>query len=92
MNARTMRNKNTHTAGLHLSPLPSESRIEVDGRELLGVRDVRIHAEPNGAPTLELELVTYEIEVDGELQTTITTPAHETLIALGWTPPAGTDA
>jgi len=84
--------KTTRTARLHLSPFPSESRIEVDGRELSGVTDVRIYAGLNGAPTLELDLVAYEIEVDGELQTTITTPARETLIALGWTPPAGTDA
>lgn len=77
----------TRTAKLSLSPFPGESRIEVDGRELEGVSDIRVHASAQGAPTLELDLVSYEIEVDGEMQTVLPDSTRDTLIALGWTPP-----
>lgn len=87
MNTPTMRSEHTHTAKLSLSLHPGESRIEVDGRELEGVSDVRVHASAQGCPTLELGLVTYDIEINGETQTVIPDATRETLIALGWTPP-----
>lgn len=67
----------------------SATCIEVDGRQLDGVRGLTLRAGVGQLTELELDLVIEQIEtVAGEVHTVITTGAAETLKALGWTPPA----
>lgn len=73
------------TVRAHLKPLTSV--ITVDGVPLTGVRRATFVTEVGHLPTLTLDLLLHEAEVDGETVVTVPPATAATLIALGWTPP-----
>lgn len=74
-------------ARLHLDPAGICSSIEVDGHKLPGVRGVTIAAPAKGLTELRIDLIAYEIEIDGLMRVELPSSTREALIALGWTPP-----
>lgn len=70
-----------------LSLRPCHGTVQVDGRELGGVRSLSLDAGVDEIPRLSLDLVAPEVEVDGEMTVIVTDEVRETLTALGWTPP-----
>lgn len=75
-------------AKLHLTPGIVGSSIEVDGHRLTGVHGVTVVANDKSVPKIFVDFVVHEIEVDGELVITVPDRTQNSLIALGWTPPA----
>ncbi|MGH3495066.1 MAG: hypothetical protein ACRDQ1_17780 [Sciscionella sp.] len=68
---------------------PFEGQIIVGGTDLApAVRSIQLCAGVDYRPELVLNLVLHEVEVDGEITTTIPDRTREALVALGWTPPA----
>ncbi|TDD88368.1 hypothetical protein [Actinomadura rubrisoli] len=74
------------TARLSLGAV-GNGQVEVDGREVRGVRSLIVKSAVGESPTLVLNLLLHELEVDGRLQVEVPKEVQETLIALGWTPP-----
>lgn len=70
-----------------LSLRPCRGTVQVDGRELGGVRSLSLDAGVDKIPRLSLDLVAPEVEVDGEMTVIVTDTVRQTLTALGWTPP-----
>src|SRR5690606_24072840 len=70
-----------------LSLRPCRGTVQVDGRELGGVRSLSLDAGVDEIPRLSLDLVAPEVEVDGEMTVIVTDEVRQTLTALGWTPP-----
>lgn len=70
-----------------LSLRPGRGTVQVDGRELGGVRSLSLDAGVDEIPRLSLDLVAPEVEVDGEMTVIVTDEVRQTLTALGWTPP-----
>ena len=62
--------------------------VEVDGQEIEGVRELSIDAGVGEIPTLRLDLLVHEIEVDGEMIVSVPDSTREALIKLDWTPPS----
>lgn len=77
----------TRNARLHLTPGGTGSFVELDGQRLPGVRGVTLTHKVRRTPTITVDLVMHEIEVDGEMTVTVPDKTREALIALGWTPP-----
>ncbi|MFI6443814.1 hypothetical protein [Kitasatospora sp. NPDC050543] len=75
------------TVRARLEPLTSV--VTVDGRSLTGVRRATFVAEVGCVPTLTVDLVLREAEVDGEVLLTVPQATAAALVALGWTPPPG---
>ncbi|OUC99330.1 hypothetical protein [Streptosporangium minutum] len=76
------------TAKLHLTPGFLGSTVEVDGQKLTGIRALDLHTAVNELPTITLDLIIREVDVDGEAIVTVPDKTHAALVALGWTPPA----
>ncbi len=75
-------------AKLRLDPAGMASAIEIDGHKLPGVHKVAVTAAATELTTLTIDLSAYEIEIDGVMQLLLPSSTRESLIALGWTPPA----
>jgi len=76
----------TRTARLHLRG-DGTGTVELDGRQLPGVRAVTLSASVDKVPVLELDLIAYEVTTDAEAEVVIPDRTREALLALGWTPP-----
>lgn len=74
------------TAKLHLHP-DGTGTVELDGRELSGVRGLTLNAGVDQTPTLALSLLIDEVTTETETRVVMPERTRETLIALGWTPP-----
>lgn len=65
--------------------------VTLDGVDITdGLRGLHVNAPVAGisdTPTLTLDIVAYEIEINGELETRLTPAADHALKILGWTPP-----
>lgn len=68
-----------------LSLRPCRGTVQVDGRELGGVRSLSLDAGVDEIPRLSLDLVAPEVY--GEMTVIVTDEVRQTLTALGWTPP-----
>lgn len=75
-------------AKLHLTPGGFGSEIEVDGQRIPHVRSVHLDAKVMELPSLTLDLLLHEVEIDGVMNVTVPDETRDALIALGWTPPA----
>lgn len=76
-------------AKIHTDPTtPGASSFEVNGQRLRGVRGYAIHWEPGCLPQLEIDFAIHELDVNGDMQLHIPDRVRDSLIALGWTPPA----
>lgn len=76
-------------ARLTLRAWPTASEIVVNGTDLArGCRAFTLSAEVGEVPRLELDLAVFEVAAVGEVKTLIPDSTHETLVALGWTPPS----
>lgn len=75
-------------ARLHLMPGGFGSEIEVDGQRIPHVQAVHLDAKASCLPSLTLDLLLHEVEIDGVMNVSVPEKTRETLIALGWTPPA----
>ncbi|WP_119728354.1 hypothetical protein [Thermomonospora amylolytica] len=81
-----------HTARLSLTP-GRGGTVEIDGHDIAPVtRALHLAAAVGEIPTLYLDLAIDLVEVDGEVTVTIPEGTRRALVALGWTPPADTDA
>lgn len=78
----------TRTAKLRLDAA-GRGTVEIDGRELPGVRGLTLTAEYGHTPTLELDLALYDVSTVAEARIVIPDQTREALLALGWTPPDG---
>lgn len=65
----------------------AHGRVYLDGTELDGVRGLNLATRAGDRATLELDLIAYEAEVDGEMRVIVPDATRETLVRLGWTPP-----
>lgn len=76
------------TNKVNLSLRPGSGVIALDGEALNGVRGLDLSATAGEIPSLTVELLVNEVEVDGEMTVTVPDATREALIALGWTPPS----
>ncbi len=65
------------------------AEIEIEGRQMTGVRSIALRAGVGQITTLEVEMVLGKILAEGRWRIAVSPSAREDLIALGWTPPAG---
>lgn len=72
---------------LILTPGMLGSTIEVDGKQLAGIRGFTLTGQAMEMGKLTLDLVVKEANIDGEVLVSIPDKTKATLIALGWTPP-----
>lgn len=63
-------------------------RIAVDGQQIHPVA-ITVRACVDEITTVDLELGYVSAEIDGEAFVSIPQHTHNTLVALGWTPPGG---
>lgn len=75
----------TRRAKIALSP--GAGSVEIEGEQLSGVRAVTVKGTPGEIPQLVVELLIFDLEVDGEMGVEIPRETHATLRRLGWTPP-----
>lgn len=69
------------------------SSLVVDGHDLSAVtRGVSLAASVGSRPILIVQLALDRIELDGQVQVRLRDDVHNTLVELGWTPPAFTVA
>jgi len=71
-----------------LNLTPGRTVIEVNGQPLTGVTSITLHGAVREIPSLTVDLLLNEAEVDGEVVVTVPTKTADTLVALGWTAPA----
>lgn len=76
------------TNKVNLSLRPGSGVIALDGEALNGVRGLDLSAAAGEIPSLTVELLVNEVEVDGEMTVAVPDATREALIALGWTPPS----
>lgn len=76
-----------HTVSVALTEHGTHGRVYIDGTELQGIRGLDLKARVGNVATLELDLITYEAEVDGDLRVIVPEETRQTLVVLGWTPP-----
>lgn len=78
-------------ARLVLQPHPSGCLVEVGGQRLVGVKALTLSTDVDSLPRLELDPRLGGVDVEAEVVTMLPEGTRQTLIALGWTPPAGQD-
>ncbi|MFD5057421.1 hypothetical protein [Streptomyces sp. NPDC058394] len=78
------------TASIHLNG-PTGTVI-LDGQDISHcIRGFTLTADAGDIPTLDLDVVLHEADVEGQALVHIPARTAELLTALGWTPPAGYD-
>jgi hypothetical protein len=75
---------------INLTEHGTRGRVYIDGSEIEGVRGFTLSAFAGDVARLDLDLITYEAEVDGELRVMVPEVTSKALSKLGWTPPGGT--
>lgn len=73
---------------IDLAPGLTNGHVQIDGDPVRGVRGVTVHADVNSIPTVTLDVIVRAAEFNGEAHVDVPEKTRETLIALGWTPPA----
>lgn len=67
--------------------------VEVDGHDVTrGVQGLTLTAKAGHRPTLTLDMLVNEVELDGETTVTVPEQTAQALTALGWTAPGDLDA
>jgi hypothetical protein len=67
---------------------PLRPMVTVDGVALHGLRGLTFSVGVDRIPVLTAEVMAYAIDVDGQAVVLIPDRVRDTLIQLGWTPPA----
>lgn len=62
--------------------------IEIDDQPVKGVRGITLRAHVDSLPRVTLDVIVKSAEIDGQAYVDVPEETRETLIALGWTPPA----
>lgn len=73
---------------IDIAPGRTNNRIELDGQPLHGVRGLTIDATAATMPKVTLDLIVHAAEFNGEALVLVPDKTRQTLLALGWTPPA----
>jgi hypothetical protein len=80
------------TISIALTEHGTRGSVCIGGSEIEGVRGFTLSGAAGRPARLDLDLIVYEAEVDGELRVVIPEATQRSLVELGWTPPGAANA
>lgn len=79
------------TVELTRDPITLRQSLTVDGHRMTGVTGVTVTQRVGRRDHVEVSLVVHEVQYFGVANVVVPEKTHDSLVALGWTPPARTN-